>query len=61
MIRSIVEYASPMWSPSTEHKLEMVQRRATIFVMNDFSRYSSVSRMISQLGWPVLKQQRDEA
>ena len=64
MIRSVVQYASPVWSPSTEHnisKLEMVQRRATRFVMNDFSRYSSVSRMISQLGWPMLKQQRDEA
>ena len=52
MIRSVVEYALPVWSPSTEHnisKLEMVQRRAARFVMNDFSRYSSVSRMISQL------------
>ena len=53
MIRSVVEYASPVWSPSTEHKiskLEMVQRRAARFVMNAFSRSSSVSRMISQLG-----------
>ena len=50
--------------PSTEHnisKLETVQRRAARYVMNDFSRYSSVSRMISQLGWPILKQRRDEA
>jgi len=31
--------------------------------MIDFSRYSSVSRMIaiSQLGWPMLKQRRNEA
>ena len=64
MIRSVVEYASPVWSPSTEHnisKLEMVQRRAARFVMNDFSGYSSVSRMISQLGLPLLKQRRDKA
>jgi len=51
MARSVLEYASPMWSLSTEHnisKLEMVQRRAARIVMNDFFRYLSVSRMINQ-------------
>jgi len=38
----------------------MVQRRAARFVLNDFSRYSSVSRMLNQIGWPMLKQQRNE-
>ena len=64
MVRSVLEYASPVWSPSTEHnisKLEMVQRRAARFALNDFSRYSSVSRMLNQLGWPMLKQRRNEA
>jgi len=64
MIRSVLEYASPVWSPSTEHnatKLEMVQRRAARFAINNFSRYLSVSRMINQPGWPMLKQRRDEA
>ena len=39
MIRSVLEYASPVWFPSTEHNistLEIVQRRAARFVMNDF-------------------------
>ena len=47
MVKPILEYASLVWSPSTEHnisKLEMVQRRAARFVLNDFPRYSSVSR-----------------
>ena len=38
MVRSVLEYASPMWSPSTEHnisKLEVVQRRTARFVLND--------------------------
>jgi len=39
----------------------MVQRRAARFILNDFSRYSSVSRMLNQLRWPMLKQQRNEA
>ena len=39
MISSVVEYASPVWSPSTEHnisKLEMVQRRAARFLIMIF-------------------------
>jgi len=58
MVKSVPEYASPVGSPFTEHnisKLEMVQRRAARFVLNDFSRYSSASRMLNQLGWPMLK------
>ena len=60
MIRSVLEYASPVWSPSTEHnisKLQMVQRRATRFVKK-FYRYLSVSIMINQLGWPMFKRRK---
>jgi len=41
-------------------KLEMVQRRAASFVLNDFFKYSSISRMLEQLGWPMLKQWRNK-
>jgi len=64
MVRSVLEYASPVWFPSTKHNisiLEMVQRRAERFVLNYFSRYSSVSRILNQLRWPMLKQRRNEA
>jgi len=39
MVRPILEYASPVWSPSTGLnilKLEMVERRAARFVLNVF-------------------------
>ena len=56
ILKSILEYPSPVWSPSTEYILEMVQRREARFVLNGFLRYSSVSRMsINQLGLPMLK------
>ena len=61
MVSPTLEYASPVWSPSNELnilKLEMVQRRAVRFIMNDFSRYSSVTSMIEKLGLPMLKQRK---
>ena len=64
MVRPILEYASPVWFPFTELnilKLEMVQRRAVRFIMNNFSRYSLVTSMIERLGLPTLKQRRNEA
>ena len=52
IVRSILEYASPVWSPSAKLnilKLEMFQRRAARFVLNDFF---SLQNDIEQLGWP---------
>ena len=50
-----------MWNPYTKRnidKIEMVQRRAARFVYNDYSRYSHVSSMISDLEWDTLEQRR---
>ena len=47
-------YASPVWSPYTQaniNKVEDVQRRAARCVTNDYSSFSSVTQMISFLGW----------
>ena len=63
-VRPIVEYVSSVWSPATDchiDQLEMVQRRAARFVLNDYSRQSSVSAMMSALGWDTLQQRRDNA
>jgi hypothetical protein len=52
LIRPILEYGAPVWDPYTHiliDKLESIQRRATRFIMNDFSRYSSVTDMMSEL------------
>ena len=62
MIRPILEYASATWSAYTIQnitKLEKVQRQSAQFVLNDYSRYSSVANMLNVLRWPTLENQRD--
>ena len=47
-----VEYASSVWSPYTKkdiHKVEMVQRRATRWILSSYSPYQSVSELQQQL------------
>ena len=39
-------------------ELERVQRRAARFVLDDYSRNSSVNNMLSKLGWDVLETRR---
>jgi len=40
------------------YQLEKVQRNAARFVMNDFSQFSSVTRMLEHQSWPSLEQRR---
>ena len=57
-VRPILEYACTIWSPYHEqniYKLEMVQRRAARFVMNDYNRTASVSKMLHTLQWHTLE------
>ena len=42
-------------------KIEMVQRRAARWVSNDYSTYSSVTEMMSNLGWRSLENRRYDA
>ena len=63
-VRPTLEYASSVWSPhllSDINRIEMVQRRSTRFVYNDFARTSSVTSMLNNLNWPLLQQRRDIA
>ena len=58
------EYAYPLESLSSDTetcKIEMVQRRAARFVSNNYRRISSVTEMISTLGWDTLEKRRDLA
>ena len=41
-----------------KHELEMVQRRAARFVVDDYARTSSVNDMISNIGWDILEIRR---
>ena len=63
-VRPIVEYAATTWAPFTDtetSKIEMVQRRAAGFVSNDYRRTSSVTEIISTLGWDTLQKRKDLA
>ena len=64
LVRPQAEYASSVWSPYTKEiieKIEMVQRRAARWLTNDYSPYSSVSNMLSNLGWRLLENRCDDA
>jgi len=61
LVRPHLEYAAVVTDPhQTKYieKLEKVQRRAARFVMNDFHRRSSVSKMIQELEWESLANRR---
>ena len=52
---------SAVWSPYTKEnksKIEKVKRRAARWVSNDYSTYSSVTDMLSNLGWQSLEYRR---
>ena len=54
MARPILEYCSTVWSPYPKdyiHKIEMVQRRAAMYVTNRYRNTSSVTSMIEHLEW----------
>ena len=59
-----LEYSSSVWSPYTQqniNQIEMIQHRAARWVSHDYSSYSSVTSMISQLGWRSLQDRRSDA
>ena len=61
LVRQQVEYASAVWSPYTKENIknnENVQRRAARSVTNDYSSYSSVTDMLSNLKWQSLENRR---
>ena len=58
MIRPILEYVNPVWSPHIRRdidKLEQIQRQSARFIMADFSRFSSVTNMLIDLNIPSLE------
>ena len=60
-MRPILEHAAPVWSPFLQcqiYQIEKIQRNMARFVLNDYSRYSSVTNMINHLSWPTLESRR---
>ena len=61
LVRPRLEYASSAWSPHTEvdkKRVEGVQNAAARFCTSNYSSYSSVSNMVSEMGWDSLKCRR---
>jgi hypothetical protein len=57
----MIEYAAAVWDPPTQRNinaLERVQLRGARFVMNNYQQTSSVTSMMSHLGWEELRIRR---
>ena len=64
IVRPQLGYGSTVWSPYSQtfiQEIEMFQRRAIRWTMNNYSSHSSVSQMQQQLGWQSLDQRRADA
>ena len=61
LVRPTMEYASCVWDPQEAvhiQILEKVQQQAARWVLSDYGRPSSVTTMLTQLGWPTLQHRR---
>ena len=64
LVRPQLEYASAVWDPHNKdkaHTVEMVQRRAARWTLNDYARTTSVTSLQSQLNWQTLVERRSVA
>ena len=64
-VRPILEYALIVWAPHTNCQivsLEKIQCRAAArFVCNNYSKYDSVTDMLTLLNWASLEQRRNQS
>jgi hypothetical protein len=61
LVLPVLEYACEVWDPfvaNQKQRLEMVHRRAARFCSSDFKKYSSVTTMMTNLGWETLEERR---
>ena len=61
LVRSGMEYASPVWDPSTskdQDALERVQRRAARWITSSYDRTTSFTRLLRQLNLEPLDKRR---
>jgi len=62
LVRSKLEYACSSWDPHRTkdiNAIEAIQRRAARFACNDYAKRSSVSDMLTKLGWLSLEERRE--
>ena len=60
LVRPIMEYASCVWDPHEFVNIQALEKvqRAVRWAFSDYGRHSSVTRMLTQLGWPTLQHRR---
>ena len=61
LVRPSLDYCSIVWNPNLARhiqQVEMIQRRATRFVLNRYHNTSSVGEMLQTLGWETLQERR---
>ena len=54
LVRPILEYGAMVWDPHAVgqiKQLELVQRTAARYVLGDYRRTESVTKMLEKLGW----------
>ena len=61
LVRPLVEYSSSVWSKNNIDNLEMIQRRAARWTLNNYSPYASVTEMLQSLGWRSLEQRKSDS
>ena len=58
IVRPKLEYESEIWHPCYQkdtHVVEMIQREAAKFCMNNYCRETSETKLIETLGWDSLQ------
>ena len=61
LVRPQLEYASEAWNPTSKtqvDQLEKIQRAAARFVHRDYRRTTSVTPLVTNLGWDTLHTRR---
>ena len=64
LVRPLVEYFSSVWSPNTDKyigKIEMVQRKAARWTLDNFHTQASVTELLTKFGWRSLEQRRNDS
>ena len=64
LVRPKLEYASALWDPHSKKRIsqiEQVQQRAACWIVSNFDRQASITKIVQDLGWRTLDQRRADA
>jgi hypothetical protein len=59
LVRPKLEYCSTIWNPHTTSNInKSVQKNAARFVLNDYKKLDSTTKMVKDLNWKKIEQRR---